>query len=63
MSIRLIVGLGNPGEKYQRTRHNFGFQVLDTYAEILSLDWKKWRQMGVVAEVDLPERAVGAQRL
>ena len=29
----LIVGLGNPGEKYEKTRHNFGFMVVDTFAK------------------------------
>src|SRR5690606_37702205 len=36
----LVVGLGNIGPKYENTRHNIGFTILDYYAEKKSLSWE-----------------------
>ena len=38
--MNLIVGLGNPENKYNFTRHNFGFLALDFYAKTHDLTWQ-----------------------
>lgn len=39
--VRVVAGLGNPGREYERTRHNFGFIVVDEVARRLDItSWK-----------------------
>ena len=38
--MKLIAGLGNPGSKYQNTRHNLGFMVADSFAKREGLSWR-----------------------
>lgn len=40
-AMRMVVGLGNPGDEYIDTRHNMGFKVIDSLAEAFKVDVRK----------------------
>jgi len=48
--MKLIVGLGNPGGKYARNRHNIGYMAVDRIAEDHNFGPWKSRFQGLVAE-------------
>lgn len=45
--MKLVVGLGNPGKQYEKTRHNIGFMVLDQLAKEFNfkIDKKKFKSL------------------
>jgi PTH1 family peptidyl-tRNA hydrolase len=47
--IKLFIGLGNPGQKYENTRHNLGFIVLDEIAASKHLNFKMWNDTADVS--------------
>lgn len=56
--MKLIVGLGNPDDKYKNTFHNLGFMSVDKAAEKLGVSFNKEKCRAVVAELK-----VGAEKV
>lgn len=46
MSRLIVAGLGNPGQKYVKTRHNAGFMVVDALTELNNISFQKKRSDG-----------------
>lgn len=46
----IIAGLGNPGSKYENTRHNMGFKVIDAMASEFGIDVNRAKFKGLIGE-------------
>lgn len=56
--MKLLVGLGNPGSKYQNNRHNIGFLAIDQMAEKFGTDAKKSESQALTAKIQLKNENV-----
>lgn len=56
--MKLIVGLGNPGREYEKTRHNVGFMAVDNYTSKKGLEFNKNKFSGLYCETSINNEKV-----
>lgn len=57
--MKLVIGLGNPEERYAKTRHNVGFFMLDAFADSRGASWQvKDKFKAAIAEVQIENNKI-----
>jgi PTH1 family peptidyl-tRNA hydrolase len=56
----LLIGLGNPGKEYEKTRHNIGAALISEYARKAGVKFSSHKSRADIAEISI---GVGAQRV
>ncbi len=56
--IKLVVGLGNPGREYERTRHNVGWWVIDELSERIGFSLNREKFKGLYGETRVNDQKV-----
>ncbi len=56
--MKLIVGLGNPGEKYDKTRHNIGFDVIDYLAKEYKVETFREKFQGLIVDFNIKDEKI-----
>lgn len=57
-SVTLIVGLGNPGSKYENTRHNMGFEAINELAQKYNISVSKLKHKALIGDKKIGDKKI-----